>query len=263
MGGDDYPPQLGVEALMRRLFYAGVLTEEIEITGGDAHHLARVMRAQIGDEVVVADSDGQTARMRVSGIDRDAVRLHLVEYMAPEVSASTEVILVQALLKGEKMDFVVQKAVELGASALYPIETEHVVVRYDAKKAAAKSVRWQKIADEAAKQCGRSALMRVAAIAPLFALLQDAALFDTPDTAVVFCYEAEHTQSMRTVLRSVDARRIVLIVGAEGGFSPTEAATIRAAGAQSVSLGRLILRAETAALAALAVTQYELGNFAF
>mgnify|MGYP000889593015 FL=1 len=246
---------------MRRLFYAGALAEEIEITGGDAHHLARVMRAQIGDEVVVADSDGQTARMRVSGIDRDAVRLHLVEYMAPEVSASTEVILVQALLKGEKMDFVVQKAVELGASALYPIETEHVVVRYDAKKAAAKSARWQKIADEAAKQCGRSALMRVAAIAPLSALLQDAALFGVPDTAAVFCYEVERMQSMRTVLRSVDARRIVLIVGAEGGFSPTEAAATQAAGAQSVSLGRLILRAETAALAALSVTQYELGNF--
>ena len=261
MGGDDYPPQLGVEALMRRLFYAGVLTEEIEITGGDAHHLARVMRAQIGDEVVVADSDGQTARMRVSGIDRDAVRLHLLEYLAPEVSASTEVILVQALLKGEKMDVVVQKTVELGASALYPIETEHVIVRYDAKKAAAKSARWQKIADEAAKQCGRSALMRVAAIAPLSALLQDAALFGAPDTAAVFCYEAERTQSMRTVLRSVDARRIVLIVGAEGGFSPTEAAAIQAAGAQSVSLGRLILRAETAALAALTVSQYELGNF--
>ena len=169
----------------------------------------------------------------------------------------------QALLKGEKMDFVVQKAVELGASALYPIETEHVAVRYDAKKAAAKSARWQKIADEAAKQCGRSALMRVAAIAPLSALLQDADLFGAPDTAAVFCYEAERTQSMRTVLRSVDARRIVLIVGAEGGFSPAEAAAIQAAGAQSVSLGRLILRAETAALAALAVTQYELGNFAF
>ena len=261
MGGDDYPPQLGVEALMRRLFYAGEFAEEIEITGGDAHHLARVMRAQIGDEVVVADGDGRTARMRVSGIDRDAVRLHLVEYLAPEVSASTEVILVQALLKGEKMDFVVQKAVELGASALYPIETEHVVVRYDAKKAAAKSARWQKIADEAAKQCGRSVLMRVAEIMPLSMLLRDAAFFDAPDTAAVFCYEGEHTQSMRTVLRSVDARRVLLIVGAEGGFSPAEAAAIRAAGAQSVSLGRLILRAETATLTALSVTQYELGNF--
>ena len=246
---------------MRRLFYAGEFAEEIEITGGDAHHLARVMRAQIGDEIVVADGDGRTARMRVSGIDRYVVRLHLVEYLSSEVSVSTEVILVQALLKGEKMDFVVQKAVELGASALYPIETEHVVVRYDTKKAAAKSARWQKIADEAAKQCGRSVLMRVAEIMPLSMLLRDAAFFDAPDTAAVFCYEREHTQSMRTVLRSVDARRVLLIVGAEGGFSPAEAAAIRAAGAQSVSLGRLFLRAETATLTALSVTQYELGNF--
>ena len=199
--------------------------------------------------------------MRVSGIDRDAVRLHLVEYLAPEVSASTEVILVQALLKGEKMDVVAQKAVELGASALYPIETEHVVVRYDAKKAAAKSVRWQKIADEAAKQCGRQALMPVAAIAPLSALLGNPELFGAPDTAVVFCYEGEREQSLRTRLHGLSARRVVLIVGAEGGFSPTEEEAVTAAGAQSVSLGHLILRAETAALAAVAVTQYELGNF--
>lgn len=246
---------------MRRLFYAGALAEEIEITGGDAHHLVRVMRAQSGDEVIVAGGDGRAARMAICGIERDRVHLRRMAYLPQAETRNAEVILIQALLKGEKMDFVVQKTVELGAAALYPVETEHVVVRYDVKKTAAKAVRWQKIADEAAKQCGRSALMRVAAIAPLSALLQDADLFGAPDTAVVFCYEAEHTQSMRTVLRSVDARRIVLIVGAEGGFSPTEAAAIQAAGAQSVSLGRLILRAETAALAALSVSQYELGNF--
>ena len=246
---------------MRRLFYAGALAEEIEITGGDAHHLVRVMRAQSGDEVIVAGGDGRAARMAICGIERDRVHLRRMAYLPQAETRNAEVILIQALLKGEKMDFVVQKAVELGAAALYPVETEHVVVRYDVKKAVAKAVRWQKIADEAAKQCGRSALMRVAAIAPLSALLQDAAFFGAPDTAAVFCYEAERMQSMRTVLRSVDARRIVLIVGAEGGFSPTEAAAIQAAGAQSVSLGRLILRAETAALAALTVSQYELGNF--
>ena len=246
---------------MRRLFYAGVLAKEIEITGGDAHHLARVMRAQAGDEIVVADVDRRAARMTITAIDRDAVHLRLVEYVTSEERTRTEVILVQALLKGEKMDFVVQKAVELGASALYPLKTEHVVVRYDAKKAAAKAARWQKIADEAAKQCGRRALMRVAEVTALSALLQNAELFDTPDTAVIFCYEGEGTQSARAVLRSIEAHRIVLIVGAEGGFSPVEAEHIRAAGAQSVSLGRLILRAETAAVTALAVTQYELGNF--
>ena len=246
---------------MRRLFYAGTLAEEITITGGDAHHLARVMRAQIGDEVTVADTDGRVARMIVSAVAPDAVQLSLAEYLPQEEGRSAEVILVQALLKGEKMDFVVQKAVELGAVAFYPVITEHVVVHWDAKKAAAKAARWQKIADEAAKQCGRRALMSVVEVVPLSSLLQNAELFAAPDTAVVFCYEGEEMQSMRTALRALTARRIVLIVGAEGGFSPAEAEAIRVSGAASVSLGRLILRAETAALTALSVTQYELGNF--
>ena len=246
---------------MRRLFYAGALAEEITITGGDAHHLARVMRAQIGDEITVVDAAGRVARMTVSAIVSDAVRLSLAEYLEQEEDNSHEVILVQALLKGEKMDFVVQKAVELGAVAFYPVITEHVVVHWDAKKAAAKAARWQKIADEAAKQCGRRALMSVVEVVPLSSLLQNAELFAAPDTAVVFCYEGEEEQSMRTALRALTARRIVLIIGAEGGFSPAEAEAIRVSGAASVSLGRLILRAETAALVALAVTQYECGNF--
>ena len=158
------------------------------------------------------------------------------------------------------MDFVVQKAAELGAACVCPIVTEHVVVRYDAKKAAAKAARWQKIADEAAKQCGRRMLMRVAPIVSLTELLRDPAYIDAADTATVFCYEQEERQSMRTVLRGTEARRVTLIVGAEGGFSPAEAAALTAAGGQSVSLGHRILRAETASLTALAVTQYELGN---
>ena len=103
--------------------------------------------------------------------------------------------------------------------------------------------------------------MPVAEITELSSLLQNAEFFHTSDTAVIFCYEGEAERSMRTALRALTARRIVLIVGAEGGFSPAEAEAIRASGATSVSLGRLILRAETAALAALAVTQYKLENF--
>lgn len=245
---------------MRRLFYPGELAEEIEITGGDAHHLTRVMRARIGDEVVIAAADGRIARMQVRAVVHDVVRLCLAEELPKEGEGAAEVFLVQALLKGEKMELVVQKAVELGAAAVCPIETENVVVRYDAKKAAAKTARWQKIADEAAKQCGRNALMRVEDIAPLPSLLQDTELFNASGTAILFCYEAEQKQSMRMVLRTLQARRIVLIVGAEGGFSPAEAERIRAMGGQPVSLGRRILRAETAAITALAVTQYELGN---
>lgn len=246
---------------MRRLFYAGALAEKITITGGDAHHLAHVMRAQIGDEITVAGAGGRVARMTVSAVVSDAVQLSLEEYLVQEEENSHEVILVQALLKGEKMDFVVQKAVELGAAALYPVMTERVVVRYDAKKAAARAARWQKIADEAAKQCGRRALMPVAEITELSSLLQNAEFFHTSDTAVLFCYEGEAERSMRTALRALTARRIVLVVGPEGGFSLAEAAAVCEASAEVVSLGRLILRAETAALTALVLAQYELGNF--
>ena len=244
---------------MRQVFYSSTLTEEIVITGGDAHHLAHVMRTQIGDVITVVDAEGQAAEMVVTALTRDAVHFRM-QRVLPAETAGREVILVQALLKGEKMDFIVQKAAELGAVCMCPIVTEHVVVHYDAKKAAAKAARWQKIADEAAKQCGRRSLMTVAPIVSLAELLQDPAYIGAADTVTVFCYEQEERQSMRTVLRGTEARRVTLIVGAEGGFSPAEAAALTAAGGQSVSLGHRILRAETASLTALAVTQYELGN---
>ena len=244
---------------MRQVFYPGVLTEAIAITGDDVHHLAHVMRAQIGDAITVVDAAGQAAEMVVTALTRDVVHLRM-QRVLPAETEGREVVLVQALLKGEKMDFVVQKAAELGAVCVCPIVTEHVVVRYDAKKAAAKAARWQKIADEAAKQCGRRTLMRVAPVVSLTELLRDPAFIGAADTATVFCYEQEERQSMRTVLGGTEARRVTLIVGAEVGFSPAEAAAVTAAGGQSVSLGHRILRAETASLTALAVTQYELGN---
>ena len=244
---------------MRQVFYPGVLTEAIAITGGDAHHLAHVMRAQIGDVITVVDAAGQAAEMAVTALTRDVVHLRM-QRVLPAETEGREVILVQALLKGEKMDFVVQKAAELGAVCVCPIVTEHVVVRYDAKKAAAKVARWQKIADEAAKQCGRRTLMTVAPVVSLTELLRDPSYIGAADTATIFCYEQEERQSMRTVLGGTEARRVTLIVGAEGGFSPAEAAAVTATGGQSVSLGHRILRAETASLTALAVTQYELGN---
>lgn len=244
---------------MRQVFYPGELTEAIAITGDDAHHLAHVMRAQIGDVITVVDAAGQAAEMAVTALTRDAVHLRM-QRVLPAETEGREVVLVQALLKGEKMDFVVQKAAELGTVCVCPIVTEHVVVRYDAKKAAAKAARWQKIADEAAKQCGRRMLMRVAPIVSLMELLRDPAYIGAADTATVFCYEQEERQSIRTVLGGTEARCVTLIVGAEGGFSPAEAAAVTAAGGQPVSLGHRILRAETASLTALAVTQYELGN---
>lgn len=241
---------------MRRLFYKGKLADTIAITGSDAHHLMHVMRAKAGQEVIVVDDNGKVARMEMTDFCETSVTLRLVEMLAADTESPLEIVLVQALLKADKMDLVVQKAVELGATKVVPLVTANCVVRYDDKKAAAKCVRWQKIADEAAKQCGRTALLKIAEITTLKELLTGLAQEQT----IIFCYENESTQSIKTVLKENTADKILLIVGPEGGFSLDEAESLINAGAKSVTLGKRILRAETAAVAAITIAQYENGD---
>ena len=243
---------------MRRLFYKGTLAAVIEITGDDAHHLMHVMRAKEGQEVIVVDAENQVARMAMSAFREGAVTLTLQERLAADTESPIALVLAQCLLKADKMDLVVQKAVELGAVGVIPVRSQNCVVRYDAKKAAARRGRWQKIADEAAKQCGRTALLSVAAVTDLNDFLQQNAA--SAETELIFFYENEQDQTVKSYLSQVQAKRIVLLVGPEGGFSLDEAAAVAAASGHSVTLGPRILRAKTAALTALAVVQYEKGD---
>lgn len=242
---------------MRRLFYKGLLADTIKITGSDAHHLMHVMRAKAGQLVTVVDDNGQVAAMEMVAFSDSAVTLQLKEHLAADTESPLKIMLAQCLLKADKMDMVVQKAVELGAVGVIPISSQNCVARYDAKKGAARKDRWQKIADEAAKQCGRTALLKVR---PIVTLRQFIADMQATDSSLVFFYENENEQSAKEYLRSLKAKQIVLLVGPEGGFSLDEAKLIEKAGGKSVTLGPRILRAETAALTAIAVTQYENGD---
>ena len=243
---------------MRRLFYKGLLQDTIEITGADAHHLMHVMRARPGQEIIVVDDENQVARMEMTAFCETAVTLTLRERLAADTESPIQLVLAQCLLKADKMDFVVQKAVELGAVGVVPVRSQNCVVRYDAKKAAGRRDRWQKIADEAAKQCGRTALLSVEPVTDIEDFLQQEAA--NADTELIFCYENEQDQTVKDYLSQVTAKRIVLLVGPEGGFSLDEAEAVAEAGGHSVTLGPRILRAETAALAALAVAQYAKGD---
>lgn len=243
---------------MRRLFYKGLLQDTIEITGADAHHLMHVMRARPGQEIIVVDDENQVARMEMTAFCETAVTLTLRERLAADTESPIQLVLAQCLLKADKMDFVVQKAVELGAVGVVPVRSQNCVVRYDAKKAAGRRDRWQKIADEAAKQCGRTALLSVEPVTDIEDFLQQEAA--NADTELIFCYENEQDQTVKDYLSQVTAKRIVLLVGPEGGFSLDEAKAVAEAGGHSVTLGPRILRAETAALAALAVAQYAKGD---
>lgn len=242
---------------MRRLFYKGLLADTIKIIGSDAHHLMHVMRAKAGQLVTVVDDNGQVAAMEMVAFSDSAVTLQLKEHLAADTESPLKIMLAQCLLKADKMDMVVQKAVELGAVGVIPISSQNCVARYDAKKGAARKDRWQKIADEAAKQCGRTALLKVRPIVTLGQFIAD---MQATDSSLVFFYENENEQSAKEYLRSLKAKQIVLLVGPEGGFSLDEAKLIEEAGGKSVTLGPRILRAETAALTAIAVTQYENGD---
>jgi len=243
---------------MRRLFYKGILADTVEITGSDAHHLMHVMRAKAGQEIILVDDENQVARMEMTAFREDAVTLTLLERLEADTESPIALVLAQCLLKSDKMDMVVQKAVELGAVGVIPVRSQNCVVRYDAKKAAARQQRWQKIADEAAKQCGRTALLAVDPVTDIKALI--AAEKECEDSVLVFFYENEDTQTVKEYLRQIKSRRIVLLVGPEGGFSLDEAKAVEEAGGKSVTLGPRILRAETAALTAMSVVQYECGD---
>lgn len=245
---------------MRRLFYKGILADRIEIGGSDAHHLMHVMRAKPGQEVIVVDDENQVARMEMTAFSPDTVTLELLERLDADTESPIDLTLAACLLKADKMDFVVQKAVELGVTRIVPVASHNCVVRYDAQKSKQRRERWQKIANEAAKQCGRTALVEVLPIETMQKFLGHAPYEDDMDSEFLFCYENEEKLSLRECLQRTTAERYMLLVGPEGGFTLEEAEAIVKAGGQSVTLGPRILRAETACVAGLSIVQYEKGD---
>jgi 16S rRNA (uracil1498-N3)-methyltransferase len=154
------------------------------------------------------------------------------------------------------MDYIIQKAVELGVSAVYPIEMDHCVVQYDNAKKNARRERWQKISAEAAKQCGRTRVPSVESIqglAGLFSSLPDGVV-------VIMLYEGQASQGLKQALAEKPATSYLLLVGPEGGFSSKEVATCQEYGASIVTMGPRILRTETASLAGVAMIMYEYGD---
>lgn len=246
---------------MRRIFIKALLQEELVITGGDAHHLGRVMRAKAGDRILVADDQGKVGEYELNGFTENSVSMRLVQQVEEQTESPVEIVLAQCLPKGDKLELIVQKATELGVNVIVPLASDNCVVRYDGKKAKAKQEKWQKIADEAGKQCGRSRLPVVMPVQSFKAWLREAAAEQGDAVAVCMCYENELQQGMKAFLQGHKAaKKFVAIIGPEGGFSLAEAALAKELGIASVSLGTRILRAETAAISAAAVIQYEKGD---
>jgi len=241
---------------MHRFFIPQLYNEEMSITGVDAKHIGKVLRMQPGDKLQIVSDDGVSALAEITAISESTVTVRCLEVLAESHEPAVKIILAQGLAKGEKMDFIIQKAVELGAYSIVPVAMEHSVVRLDGAKADKKVERWQKIAEAAAKQSKRDIIPQVQAVQSISQMLAN----NNCKTKII-AYECEDRMSLKTALREAgQLDDLLLIIGPEGGISEGELSKAWEAGAVPVSLGRRILRAETAGLVAMSAIFYETGD---
>lgn len=239
------------------------IAEENTISGEDALHLVTSLRMRVGEELILCreemDYCCEIVAIDKGGRGGKGCSLKcVVKSQSPSCGEPrSEVTLYQGIPKGEKLEFILQKAVELGASRIVPLQTQRSVVRYrDGEDFLGKWVRLKRIAKEAAAQSGRGRVPRVES----WMTLEDAVLDIKNRGALgLFCYEAGG-EAISEALSGVKDVPLGVIVGSEGGFSPEEAAFLQASGVKTVTLGRRILRCETAPLAALTLIMHILGE---
>ena len=211
-----------------------------------AHHALRVLRLEQGDEIILFDGRGGESLCRLSGVSKSAVMVEIAEKLAIEREAAHAVTLVQALAATEKMDWVVQKAVELGAKSIRIVDTQRSVVRLSGDRARKREVHWRSIAISACEQCGRNRIPEIPPILPL----QEWLAASRAGTKLLL---SPSGVSLKNI--APPGEEIFLLVGPEGGLAPEEESLAAARGFQAVRLGPRILRTETAGLAALSALQ--------
>lgn len=230
---------------------------EILIRGGDVNHIKNVLRMKVGEELSVkSGTDDREYRCAIAAFEEDFIRCELRFIKEDGVELPSRIYLFQGLPKADKMELIVQKAVELGAFQVIPVTTRRSVVRLDEKKAAAKTARWQAIAETAAKQSKRGVIPQVCPVMSWKQALEYAG--DIPVKLIP--YElAENMDRTRELIEGLEpGQDIAVFIGPEGGFDEEEIETARAAGAIPVTLGRRILRTETAGMTVLSWLVYRL-----
>ena len=228
--------------------------KKIIITGDDAFHISRALRMAKGEQVMVCDMQCNEYDCVLSEFNTDNVVAEIVSVRKIDNEPPVKVYLFQALPKGDKLDTVIQKAVECGAFEITPFESERCVVKVKADVEAKKTERRNRIALEAAKQCGRGYVPRVNPTVDFKTAVDKACTCDL----CVLCYEGEETYSLKTLLQNDKlAGTVSVFIGSEGGFSLDEVEYAVKKGMKSVSLGKRILRTETASSFVLSCIVYE------
>lgn len=241
---------------MRRFYIdpAEIHKNQPQITGTDVRHMTKVLRHAPGDHVVLIDGTGFEYQAVIESLSREAARFSIIDKKRSETASPLELVVAQGFLKDKKMDTIVRHLTELGLSRWIPIISERSVARPDKRRMAERMRRWEAIAIESLKQCGLSQLPVISSTMTLRELL------DSPeeyDGKIVFWEEEE---APLDDLYAQKPRKILVLIGPEGGFSAKEIELAQTFGFNSISLGPRILRAETAAIAACTLVQYLYGD---
>lgn len=229
---------------------------KIEIRGNDVNHIKNVLRMRIGEELQVSDGTEHLYLCEIAEVSSEQVIALVKETQVSEAELPSRLYLFQGLPKSDKMELIIQKAVELGAYEIIPVATKRAVVRLDEKKAAKKVERWQSIAEGGAKQSGRTVIPKVGEVMSF----KEAVRFAKELDIMLIPYElAEGMQDTKTAIESVKPGQSVgVFIGPEGGFEEDEVAHAMENGAKAISLGKRILRTETAGLTTLSILMYHL-----
>ncbi len=242
---------------MRRFFFdpKSRSGDTVFLSEEESHHIVRVLRLEVGSEVELLDGRGTVYRAVIIAIDR-RVAACLGAVVAADLGGGRMVRVGQGILKGEKMDTVVQKCTELGVTRLSPFQSSRCQGRADPAQNRKRHERWQRIGLASCKQCLRPQPMQLDEPVPLAGLVEEAG----PDTLRLLFWEEEKAVRLQDISELAAAPAVTLLLGPEGGFAREEVELARARGWRTVSLGNRILRAETATLTAVAIIQYSIGN---
>ncbi|MBE5949703.1 MAG: 16S rRNA (uracil(1498)-N(3))-methyltransferase [Lachnospiraceae bacterium] len=229
----------------------------ITITGSDVNHIKNVLRMRIGEEISVSDGSDNDYYCKVAEFAGDHVLAEILDVEKSSARLGAEIYLFQGLPKSDKMELIIQKAVELGVHAVVPVETKRCVVKLDSKKEEAKLKRWQAIAESAAKQSGRGEIPQIHSVMNFNKAIEFVKDFDVK----LIPYECEQgsMEHTRELIRKVKpGMKVAIFIGPEGGFEESEVKLSTDNKVCPITLGRRILRTETAGLMILSVLVYEL-----
>ena len=230
----------------------------IHINGTDVNHIKNVLRMKCGEDVWISDGGDKEYHCQIEELGEDEVLLHILYAQEPEYELPDKIYLFQGLPKADKMELIIQKAVELGAFSIIPVETKRCVVKLDVKKAAKKVVRWQQIAESAAKQSKRMLIPHVHEVISFKEALKYA---ESMDIRLIPYELAKGMQETKEILAAIEpGQSIGIFIGPEGGFEEKEVEAAIEGGAKAITLGRRILRTETAGLAILSALMFQLEN---